>query len=119
MIVWQMIAGAVTAMAAAGLAAAAELPVLGDFGDPMQQGCKWLKDETEGAYVVFDRGGRTGEGGEGGCQFSRIERVSANLYRLSGTCFSIDGPKRRATHTLKVISNDEIVYGGMRYLRCR
>ncbi|KUL96370.1 hypothetical protein DK26_05920 [Bosea sp. WAO] len=106
-------------IAAAGVASAAELPIRGEFGDPAQQGCRWLKEGTEGAYVGFNRGGRTGEAGEGGCQFSRIERVSANEYRLNGTCFSIDGPKRRASRTLKVVSNDEVVYGGTRYRRCR
>ncbi|HEV7335739.1 MAG TPA: hypothetical protein VGO06_07190 [Bosea sp. (in: a-proteobacteria)] len=113
------ILSALTAASVAGMASAAELPVRGEFGDPTQQGCRWLKEGTEGAYVGFNRGGRTGEAGEGGCHFSRIERVSANEYRMSGTCFSIDGPKRRASRTLKVVSNDEVVYGGTRYLRCR
>lgn len=107
------------AVSCAGAAIAAELPIRGEFGDPAQQGCKWLKEGTEGAYVGFDRGGRTGEFGEGGCQFSRVDRVAANEYRLSGTCFSIDGPRRRTTRALKVISDNEVVYGGTRYLRCR
>jgi hypothetical protein len=111
----------VFAMVVAGLeaAGAAELPIRGEFGDPAQQGCKWLKEGTEGAYVGFNSGGRTGEAGEGGCKFDRIDRVSATEYRLSGNCFSIDGPRRRATRTLKVMSDSEIVYGGTRYLRCR
>lgn len=113
------ILSAMIAVAVAGVASAAELPIRGEFGDPAQQGCRWLKEGTEGAYIGFNRGGRTGEAGEGGCHFSRIERVSASEYRLSGSCFSIDGPKRRATRVLRVISKDEVVYGGTRYLRCR
>lgn len=110
---------AMIAVTVAGMAGAAELPVRGEFGDPSQQGCRWLKEGTEGAYVGFNRGGRTGEAGEGGCHFSRIERLSASRYRLSGTCFSIDGPKRRTSRTLELVSNDEVVYAGTRYVRCR
>jgi len=98
---------------------AAELPILGEFGDPSEDGCKSLKEGTEGSYIGFERGGGFGAGGEGGCTFSKVEKTTANGYKLSGVCFSLDGPKKRATRTLTIKSKDEIVFEGTRFVRCK
>lgn len=118
-------AGTLAGLVATGLIAmgaavsAVELPIRGEFGDPTQNGCRSLKANEEGAFVVFERGGRIGQGGEGGCDFSKVEKTSANSYKLTGICFQIDGPKSRTTARLTVVGKDEIVFDTMRYIRCK
>lgn len=104
------------ALILAGQAAAAELPVQGVFGAEPSD-CEAAKAETEGGYIGFDKAS-TEEGGEGGCDFGAIQKTGPNRYLLTGTCSSLDGPKKRCRVTLVVVSRNEVVYDGTTYKRC-
>jgi hypothetical protein len=96
-----------------------ELPIRGWFGEAGTNGCRAYRRREDGAYVLFDKQGGTGEGGEGGCDYRTIERRSGSEYVLSGTCFDLGGSKTATRLTLIVISNNEVIYAGRRYLRCK
>ena len=96
----------------------AELPVRGVFGDPRDNGCRSYRNDEEGAYVSFNQNGGTGEGGEGGCDYSVVRRTSSSAYSLIGTCTNSGGGKTRRKTTLIVKNQDELVYAGVPYRRC-
>ena len=97
-----------------------ELPVLGVFGEPKQNGCLSYKRGEEGAYVSFNPGRGTGESGEGGCDYSSIAEIAPSKYSLRGVCSGLEKTaKKKVRFQLTVKSPDEIIYGGVRYLRCK
>lgn len=105
--------------ALAGSAYLTDFPIHGTFGNFREKGCRSAKIQEEGDYVIFYPRGETGEGGDGGCDYKKIEKLSDSEYVLKGLCFNLEGPKRPVTATLIVTSPDEIIYGGQRYRRCK
>lgn len=97
-------------------ALAVDLPVSGVFGQGAG-GCRAFKEDTEGSYVAFNKGG-TGEGGEGGCDFTKVMRGKPNSYVLVGTCSALEGTPKRASVPLVVHGPNEVTYRGTRYTRC-
>lgn len=97
-------------------ALALDLPVSGVFGHG-PGGCRAFRQDTEGSYVSFNKDG-TGEGGEGGCDFTKVERNGGGNYVLVGTCSALEGKARPARVPLVVHGTNEVTYRGVRYKRC-
>ncbi len=97
-------------------ALALDLPVRGVFGTG-SGGCRAFEQGEEGAYVAFNKDG-TGEGGEGGCDFVRVQPAGPGRYALVGTCGPLEGKPARARVPLAVHGPDEVTYRGARYRRC-
>jgi hypothetical protein len=96
-----------------------EFPVLGVFGEPKQNGCLSYKRGEEGAYVSFNAGRGTGEAGEVGCDYSSIVETAPSKYSLRGVCWGLeDTAKKKVRFQLIVKSANEVIYAGVRYLRC-
>lgn len=109
---WAAVAG----WALCGPAHAIDLPVQGVFGMDAFD-CQAAKDENEGGYVAFEKGS-TGEGGQGGCDFTAVKKTAPDRYALTGTCKPLEGPRKRRTITLAVKGHDAITYDGQDYRRC-
>lgn len=101
---------------AASGALAVDMPINGVFGMTPQD-CQAAKDENEGGYVAFEKMS-TGEGGQGGCDFTAVQKTGPDRYALTGTCKALEGPKKRKRITLVVKNATDIVYDGTDYRRC-
>lgn len=110
--------GPLTALAfmVAGPASALDLPVKGVYGSGTG-GCRAFKNGDEGSYVAFNKGG-TGEGGEGGCDFTKVEWTGRDRYVLVGTCSPLEGKPEKARVPLVVNGPDEVTYRGEKLRRC-
>ena len=113
------LAGAAALSAApSALAAKSEFPVLGVFGVADEQGCESAKKEEEGSYVAFEKGLKTGEGGAGGCNYAKIEPLSKSEYKLTGECYGLEGPHKKARASLIVSDPRNVTYNGAKYVKC-
>lgn len=112
-----LVIGSLLSVAAS--AAQPEFPIRGPFGDPKANGCKAAFAQEEGEYVYFNKGGSTGEGGEGGCDYTRIEKIGADRYLMTGTCTPLDAKPEKARQILVVLNKDEVIYRETRYVRCK
>ncbi len=97
---------------------AQSIPTGGAYGIPSENGCRAYRGETEGAYLVFEKRG-VGTGGEGGCDFTKVEKISPREFLVKQVCTSIEGETlSRGKTTIVVPNNREVIYGGTRYVKC-
>ena len=97
-------------------AAAIDLPLRGTFAVDAGD-CRAAREETEGAYVVFD-GASVGHGGQGGCDVSAIRKIGPDQWALAAVCAGLEGPKTRKTLRLARRGKSAIEYDGHTYTRC-
>ena len=97
-------------------AAAIDLPLRGTFAVDAGD-CRAAREETEGAYVVFD-GASVGHGGQGGCDVSAIRKTGPDQWALAALCAGLEGPKTRRTLRLARRGKSTIDYDGHTYTRC-